>query len=187
MNGLILAGGDSSRMGEDKAMIYYYKDPQYLHLYHLLTDFCSELLVSSKNKYNPYIPVIKDDIKYSNIGPMAGLLTALDYEENTDWIVISVDYPLISKVEIKQLINSKNNFASVFFNPNSTLFEPYLGIYRTGFKNILQDEIQKNNYSLQKILQENSVEKIVPNNLDILKSINTKEEYNYIISKYFNR
>jgi FdhD protein len=181
MNGLILAGGNSSRMGEDKADIIYHEHPQYIDLHRLLSIYCNEVYISTKTKVYDSYRLIYDDKKYGDIGPMAGLLSAFDFEE-TDWLVIAVDYPLIYDIEIEQLIESKDNFASVFFHPSTELFEPFLGIYRSGFKKILNENFNKKNYSLQNILHENDVKKLVPKNINSLKNINTKAEYNLHIS-----
>lgn len=187
MIGLVLAGGNSTRMGEDKAELYYHSQPQYFHLKNLLSPYCSEVFISSKSNSYSCLPMIFDDKKYGEIGPIAGLLTAFDQGENEDILVISVDSPLISDKEIKQLIQSKNNLASVFYNPETNFYEPFLGVYRANFKLILQENFEQNNISLQQILKENNVEKIIPDNLDVIKSINTKAEYNYIILKYFTK
>ena len=39
MNGLVLSGGQSSRMGTDKALIDYHGIPQYAYVYDLLLRF----------------------------------------------------------------------------------------------------------------------------------------------------
>ena len=36
MNGLVLAGGESTRIGMDKAIIDYHGQPKYIHVYKLL-------------------------------------------------------------------------------------------------------------------------------------------------------
>ena len=173
-------------MGHDKAEICYYNTPQYIHLANMLKAFCDDVYISSNSKPYSAFPMLYDDVNYHDIGPLAGILTALDYED-IDWLVIAVDYPLISKLEIEKLVNSQNTLASVFFNSNTNMFEPFLGIYKQEFKAILKDNLKKNNHSLQKILQENKVKKIIPENFDRIKSINTREELNYIKSKYFTK
>ena len=48
MNGLVLSGGQSSRMGRDKALIDYHGLPQYAYVYDLLLGFCDKVFISSK-------------------------------------------------------------------------------------------------------------------------------------------
>ena len=50
MNGLVIAGGNSSRMGTDKAFLQYSKNPQYQEVYSLLEPFCEQTFVSLQNK-----------------------------------------------------------------------------------------------------------------------------------------
>ena len=46
MNGLVIAGGKSTRMQQDKAMIQYHGMPQYQYVYNILQPFCSETFIS---------------------------------------------------------------------------------------------------------------------------------------------
>ena len=50
MNGLVLAGGESTRIGMDKAIIDYHGQPKHIHVYKLLEKCCDQVFVSSKEK-----------------------------------------------------------------------------------------------------------------------------------------
>ena len=57
--GLIIAGGESKRMGFKKAFINYHGVPQLNHLFHLLSKHCEKVFTSCKQvegfdkKFNP--------------------------------------------------------------------------------------------------------------------------------------
>lgn len=175
MNGLVLAGGKSTRMGQDKSLLKYYSVPQYQHVYELLKPFCNEVYISSNtpNKING-LPIIKDAIKYNNIGPMAAILSAFEFKfEN--WLVVAIDYPLLDSKSIQYLVQSSEDcdLASVYYNQVSNFYEPYIGLYRKEIYNIILEEFHNKNYSLQKLLVKHQVNKVYASNLAMLESIDT--------------
>ncbi len=46
MNGIILAGGQSSRMGQPKSLLEYHGKPQYQYAAELLNSFCAQVFIS---------------------------------------------------------------------------------------------------------------------------------------------
>ncbi|MBK8495728.1 MAG: NTP transferase domain-containing protein [Chitinophagaceae bacterium] len=57
--GLVLCGGNSSRMGTDKSMLQYYDKPQRYHVYDMLLPFVKRFLFRAtmyrKTKWKPVI------------------------------------------------------------------------------------------------------------------------------------
>lgn len=170
MNGLVLSGGQSSRMGRDKALIDYHGLPQYAYVYDLLLGFCDEVFISSKENKYP-LPTLLDDSKYENMGPIAGLLTAFDYQE-TDWLVLAIDYPEIAAKDIEKLLAPHSKLAAVYYHPETEFFEPFIGCYRKKFKPFLFADYEQGNTSMQKLLHRTDIHKILPDNLEAIKSIN---------------
>lgn len=175
MNGLILAGGSSSRMGMDKSKLVYHHSHQYQHAFHLLNSYCEEVWISSK-KESFTLPTLVDHPKYSNIGPMAGLLTAFDYKYD-DWLILAVDYPLINHRDIEKLINSKHEIASVYYNEDTQFYEPWIGLYRKAFKQYLFPFYQSGEQSIQKLLRNIQAEKIVSSEVKHIQSVDHYEDF----------
>jgi molybdopterin-guanine dinucleotide biosynthesis protein A len=170
MNGLVLAGGQSSRMGRDKALIDYHGLPQYAYVYELLLGFCDAVFISSRENKYP-LPTLLDNSKYENMGPIAGLLTAFDYQE-TDWLVLAIDYPAIAAKDIEKLLVPHSMLAAVYYNSETKFFEPFIACYRKEFKPFLFAEFELGNTSMQKLLHRADIQKILPENLEAIKSIN---------------
>jgi molybdopterin-guanine dinucleotide biosynthesis protein A len=184
---LILMGGKSSRMQEDKAKIVYHEKAQFEHLYDLLKLFCEDVYLSTNQEYKSF-PFIKDNPEFGEIGPMNGILSGFD-RLKTSLLVIAIDYPLFSEEEIQNLISQrdKNALASVMFNQKSEFFEPFLGIYEFSMFEILKTEIKIGNYSLQAILAKNEVKKVFPLTVNSLRNCNTIEEKNQLILEIHGR
>ena len=114
MNGLILAGGKSQRMGKDKALINYHGQAQQYYLYSLLQPYCQQVFISCRKEQ---IPKYKSEInqnyafiadKYNNIGPLGGLLSAFNFDSRVGWLVIACDMPYINDLAIDYLIKNRN-------------------------------------------------------------------------------
>lgn len=177
LNGLVMAGGKSARMGSDKALLVYHKQPQYQEVYQMLDVFCEQVFVSARKEQQFDRPVIADDAAFENCGPVAGLLSAFKIKD-TAWLLIGVDYPLLETKDIEKLIaeRDENAAATVFFNDNN-FYEPLLGIYEKAFYPLLKSEFETGNTSLQSILRTCNAGKVHPYRSDLLKSIDHFSDY----------
>jgi molybdenum cofactor guanylyltransferase len=182
MKGLVIAGGASLRMQQNKALLQYHGMPQYAFVHALLQPYCSEVLVSV-NAHNAAIalPQLVDTDAYKNHGPMSGLLSAFAYAE-TDWLVCAIDYPLFNETEMQHAMQQLNitSLAHVMHNAKTNFYEPWIGLYRAGIKNTLLQQLANETISMQKILRSIDVQAIAPLNLHSLQSIDTPEQFNLI-------
>ncbi|MDQ6954473.1 MAG: molybdenum cofactor guanylyltransferase [Mariprofundaceae bacterium] len=109
---VVLTGGESQRMGADKAMVLLDGKPLLEHVLENITPLFSQMLVS--------VHTLRPDLKYVQIvddaegrGPMVGIQCALE-EAKTDWVfVIACDMPFVSTVLIQTLANKRESFAAV--------------------------------------------------------------------------
>lgn len=110
---VILAGGQAKRLdGIAKGNI---KIKNHTIIEHLILELkkagLADIAISANNKdpYKQYsLPIIKDE--YVNIGPIAGIVAALEYYKNYDAIItIPCDLPNITHKEITKLKNSFND------------------------------------------------------------------------------
>jgi molybdenum cofactor guanylyltransferase len=181
LTALILMGGKSSRMREDKSRIVYHKQEQFKHLYNLLNNNFMDIYLSVNEEVIGF-NCIKDNPKWGEIGPINGILSGFEKLKKSV-LVVAIDYPLFSFQEIENLISQRDKKAqaSVLFNEKNKFFETFLGIYEFSFFEILLEEIKSGNYSMQNILLKNKVKKVLPLNLNSLRNCNTIEEKNQLI------
>lgn len=182
LNGLVLAGGYSKRMGRDKASLEYHGKPQYSHVYDLLKPFCNEVFISCKTDKGYELPCIYDDKDYLDIGPIAGLLSAF-HSAKTAWLVVGIDYPLFGEREIMNLLEARDieGLATIYYDDETGFYEPFLGIYEAAFYEVLMQEIKEGNYSLQRILQKVGAKRVEAERKDVIKSVDTWKEFKDVI------
>jgi molybdenum cofactor guanylyltransferase len=131
LNGLILAGGKSSRMGYDKSLIEYHSVSQREYLFQLLGNFCDLIYTSCKkseavpNHLNP----LQD--RYTLESPLNGILTAFSTHADVAWLTVPIDMPYIDRPAIEFLINKRDQtkVATCFFDSDGKKPEPLLTIW----------------------------------------------------------
>lgn len=102
--GVVLAGGVSSRMGEDKAQFLFAKQTLLARSVTLLSrQACSAVVVSGHYQDQGFQCI--DDINPS-LGPMGGLHACIDalYEEYDAMFIIPVDMPLLTDIDCQYLL-----------------------------------------------------------------------------------
>ena len=179
---IILAGGKSSRMGKDKALVKIQNNTLTEIVYNNLKDFCSEVIISTNNPDVSVTGVKIVSDKYKNIGPAGGIFSALSvsrYERN---IIISVDSPFVTKDVFEYLIKTDKKNTDVRIVSEKNLLHPLIGIYSKQFSDILLKEIKIGNYKIRDIIKKTSFEIIDVSSKDfynkmLFQNINTEEDY----------
>ena len=94
ISGYVLAGGRSSRMGRDKALLELAGKPLVEHAAIKLRRICSDFAVLSNNlELERFAPLVCD--LHPGCGPMSGLEAALAHASH-DWsLVLPVDVPFV--------------------------------------------------------------------------------------------
>lgn len=179
MYGLILAGGQSSRMGHPKSLISYHGKPQYLFLQELLGHFCEAVYISCKQEQEHWFspcPTLSDNTLYGDIGPMGGVLSAFDVYDGP-WLVVGCDYPYLKAEDLEWLLRWRNPdaMAAVFEHPESKMPEPLIGVYEYGAGARLHAFQADGGQSLRRFLGLEQVEKVAPLSMDCLRSVDGPE------------
>ncbi|MCX6290371.1 MAG: NTP transferase domain-containing protein [Bacteroidetes bacterium] len=181
--GLVLTGGKSSRMGAEKGLLDYHGKPQQFHVYDLLRSFCKQVFISCRADQLLNIPdgyeVITDEPRYSNIGPMAGLLSAHKKFPEASFLVTGCDYPFLTLDHLAELVSARNetNDAICFLNPETNIEEPLIAIYENRSFQALFENFESGKYSLRHFLREVDTKKVVPVSSEFLKSVDDMKSF----------
>ena len=181
--GLILCGGQSARMGEDKSLLDYYGKPQRYFMYDLLQPFCEKVFIScnynQSEEIYPGYKFITDNKKYSGIGPMAALLSAFEKIPAASFFVAGCDYPFVTAKNIRDLIHERTEMADAvcYQHPETDFHEPLISIYENNAYEKLLIRFKEKKYSLQQFLKEANTCNVIPSSTFFLTSVNTMEGY----------
>lgn len=134
--GLVMAGGHSSRMGKDKALLRLGNGPSLLEL------SCSKIaclapvwhVSCARGRSRPGYPCLEDSLE--NFGPLAGILKGLEnaLEHNCHaLLVLACDLPLMTVSLLANLwelyIRTGHKLLAVYQNPESGVLEMQAALY----------------------------------------------------------
>jgi molybdopterin-guanine dinucleotide biosynthesis protein A len=114
MNGLVLAGGRSTRMGRDKAALVYpavSSLPVAVRLHGLLSSVCDRVLLSMRTGQKGFSGLERVDDS-GELGPAGGLLAAFGVDARAPWLVVACDYPYANEVAVRHLAYHGGAFLS---------------------------------------------------------------------------
>ncbi|HQW56162.1 MAG TPA: molybdenum cofactor guanylyltransferase [Saprospiraceae bacterium] len=177
LHGLILAGGQSSRMGTDKALLSVREKAAYLLIKEQLRPYCNEIFISCRSTQEKLFPteyLIRD--AYTDIGPMAGILSAMESHPQVDWLVVATDMLLVDSELLDRLFASFTSTDSVFFTEQNFV-EPLCGIYHHSIYDELKAAYHTCQYSLSKLLRVSPHVCLLAANTHTLKSFNEPAEF----------
>ena len=178
INGLVLAGGKSSRMGRDKSLLKIHAQPQRSHMFNLLKGFCAEVYLSCKeatdipSELNP----IADEFQIDS--PLNGILSAFTNHPDTAWLTVAVDMPLVDASTIEALIRHRdpNKIATCFRDSDGHKPEPLLTLWEPRAFPLLLSFHEQGNISPRQFLMENNIQLLTAPDGKVLVNVNSEEE-----------
>ena len=173
--GLVLAGGESRRMGSDKALIPIQGKPAFLYFAELLTPFCETVYVSCRTAQqltledDPTIVGLFDRPAHAVRGPMSGILSYLSHStdnQSTDnqpinhpdgLLVLGCDYRNMTEEVLSTLVavGQSQNRICCYQNHLTQFIEPLVAYYPTETLKKLP-AFAKENTSLRAFVQSNN-------------------------------
>ena len=177
---LLLTGGKSTRMGQDKAFLKYRGISQLQYMYDLLTPV-GEVKISCRDK--AVYPGFEDSVyledRYHGLGPLGGILTAISEDAKSAWLVAAVDLPYVDSEALTYLTENRNPFkAATAYKSNFKDFpEPLLTIYEPHSRHRIFKFMGQGYSCPRKVLINSSVEILEQQDPRWLDNANTPEEF----------
>ncbi|WP_281614717.1 NTP transferase domain-containing protein [Flammeovirga sp. SubArs3] len=185
LKGLVLTGGKSTRMGEDKSVLNYHGQPQWKYAKELLEKYCSEVHVSVASESDTYQEASQIADKFIGLGPMGGILSAFQNDPNAAWLVIACDLPLLSEHSLDQLVSNRNSnkVATSFKSPTMDFPEPLICIWEPKAYGTLLEYLSWGYSCPRKALINSDIELLIADKEEEMVNANTKEDFNEIKAK----
>jgi molybdopterin-guanine dinucleotide biosynthesis protein A len=180
--GLLLAGGRSRRMGQDKARLEYAGRTQLERGLELLESFCEETFLSIRRDQRAPDGVVALPDNYPDAGPLGGIVTGFDFRADVSWFVIACDLPFLDRRTLSVLVSQRDRedrAVYAYASAHDGLPEPLCAIYEPVFAETLRRNLAKHHYCPRRILREEAVPLLnLPESArDSLDNINTPEEF----------
>lgn len=178
ITGIILSGGKSTRMGEDKGLIKI-KGKTFVELViDAITPLVDKvLIISNYSVYDQFgCQRIKDAI--NNSGPLAGLYTGLKHSESDYNLVLSCDIPLIKTHILKKIVSVNYNNYDVVQVQSGEKTMPLIALYKKQCQALCLQLLNKNEKRLKVLVSQLNTKTIILDSkyMNCVKNINTQED-----------
>lgn len=177
VNGLILVGGKSERMGKDKAQLDFHGKPQQEFLYNLFKESHFHVYFSTRNGQTiPGFDCIQDT--FTGLGPFGAICSAFQKDPNKAWLVVATDLPFIDKSVLELLLQKRNpkKIATAFKGIDKDFPEPLITLWEPKSYPVLLQYLALGVSCPRKVLINNEVEIIDIDNR-FITNVNTPDEY----------
>jgi molybdopterin-guanine dinucleotide biosynthesis protein A len=186
LSGTVLAGGKSSRLGTDKALLKFNSHTLLQHAISLIEPYCSVVRISGDNsEYEVFGRSLVSD-KYPGCGPIGGIYSSLVAAE-TDWnLFVSVDVPYINSSLLTKLLENLSDDDCVV--PKHELgVEPLIALYSRKAIPLIEHLIKNGEYKVSNLLSELNTKFVDCNDLvrqypNLFFNLNRMEDYQIVLT-----
>ncbi|MDB5090167.1 MAG: Molybdopterin-guanine dinucleotide biosynthesis protein [Mucilaginibacter sp.] len=180
INGLVLAGGKSQRMGFDKGAVNWHGKEQRYYMADLLKSLCNNVFIScradQKNEINSNYQSLADT--FTDLGPYGAILSAFREKPDSAWLVIACDLPLMDEEALKYLVENRNAsaVATAYQSPANEFPEPLITIWEPKSYPLLLSFLAQGYSCPRKVLINSDVTLLDAVNPEALTNVNTPDE-----------
>lgn len=177
--GLVLAGGDSRRMGRDKGTLVLHGVPQAERQWRLLDSVCERAFVSvnaAQASREPYrgLPLVIDEGERQ--GPITGLLTAANAHPDVAWLALAVDMPFVDEALLRELITARDPSREATAFQHDGMIEPLCAIWEPSSLALLRRELCEGRASPRRFLEAQAIALAPLRAAELLRSVNAPDD-----------
>jgi len=173
-----MAGGQSSRMKRDKALLPFGNYESLAeYQYQRLLPYFDKIYISAKsNKFNFSVEIIEDC--YANSSPLVALVSVFEtLKEVEEVFILSVDAPFVTSKTIEKLYTEIENESAVIIAESPNGVEPLCGIYRRTILNQAKVFLKEDNHRLQALLKTLPIQSVKIDDKKEFMNLNHPFEY----------
>ncbi|MFT4754107.1 MAG: molybdopterin-guanine dinucleotide biosynthesis protein A [Salibacteraceae bacterium] len=181
---IILAGGQSARMGTDKGLLSVQGVSFIQKLVKKANSFCGQTLISvGKHNQEAYANLNVDLVVDENakMGPIGGIVSALKRVKTPWFMLISVDSPWVSEVAMSALWQAKKGFDGVLLASPYNV-HPLVGVYHRKTFLIWETALKEGNLRVMSVIAKLNVNTV---SQDVV-NINTREDFKAMNTEGWN-
>ncbi len=189
ITGIVLAGGRSSRMGEDKSLMRLNGKTLIEYSIDALRPICEKVIISSNNPNYDFTGCEVWPDELPDQAPIIGIYSCLKRSETELNIILSCDIPLMSASMIGFLLAKSADYDITVPVHDNGQIEPLCGVYKKSSLAILKEFIESGNFRLNDCIRSASYQFIpvdaqIPcNTPNLFLNINTPSDFGYLLSE----
>ncbi|HEY0246491.1 MAG TPA: NTP transferase domain-containing protein [Mucilaginibacter sp.] len=177
LNGLVLAGGKSVRMGLDKGLINWHGKEQRYYVADQLKGFCNEVFISCRADQQAEISdsyaTIQDT--FIGLGPFGAILSAFRQNPDQALLVVACDLPLLNADTLQHLTANRNisTIATAYKSSFDDFPEPLITIWEPKSYPVLLAFLAQGYSCPRKVLINSDIALLNAPEPDALTNVNT--------------
>lgn len=159
MSGIILAGGGSRRMGQDKALLLYEGEALALRAARMLGTLCDDLVLASGDGLRLAglgLSQVADAVADS--GPLGGIVAGLEVARHPLVAVVAVDMPDLSVAVLGDLAGRWNGRSPAVVPRVGERLEPLHAVYARASAADLRASLEAGERSVHRVLEKLGVQ-----------------------------
>ncbi len=184
LNGLILAGGQSMRMGYDKGVINWFGKEQRYYMADMLKEYCDDVFISCRPEQKQEIDTTYNTLPdtFTGLGPFGAILSAFRENPNSAWLVVACDMPLLDTNALQFLLANRNtsSIATAYENNTDGFPEPLITIWEPKSYPVLLAFLAQGYSCPRKVLINSDTTLLKPLDAETLTNVNTPEDFEKI-------
>ena len=155
ITGVILAGGQSRRMGFNKAEAEMHGESMLIRMIDKLKDLTPTIVVSSGAVNYPNIPWPQIPDEYADCGPLGGIYSVLKVSNTSLNLVVSCDIPLVSISLLKYIVASAEESDAIITVPVDQDGQIHLtcAVYRKEVLPFLENQLHVHAFKMKDLLE----------------------------------
>jgi molybdopterin-guanine dinucleotide biosynthesis protein A len=180
----VLAGGRSSRMGSDKAMLEFGGVTLLERALQTGRAIAEKVyIVGPRERYGQFGAVVEDI--HTNCGPLGGIHAALSATTTDLNLMLSVDMPLMTASFLKWLVRQAQAAPELIVVPDALGgLQPLCAIYRGQARAAAEEALKRGDYKISHLFMAVPTRCVTEQQIiaagfspDIFRNVNTSEEY----------
>jgi molybdopterin-guanine dinucleotide biosynthesis protein A len=179
----VLAGGQSTRMGSDKAFLEFRGQPLISRALALAKSVSSGVrILGSPEKFRAYGMVVEDE--FPNHGPLGGIHAALRCSTAELNLILAVDMPFVEIRFLEYLLHRANRHSAIVTVPRAGGgWQPLCSVYRRPFAELAHTALQRGHNKIDPLFEQTEICVIEEHDLDregfsaeMFRNLNTPED-----------
>ena len=179
ISGFVLAGGESRRMGQNKALLLYYGAPLLERVASQVRQAAGSVtILGDPQIYAAFgMPIVPDF--HRNCGPIGGLHAALTSMNTERCLLVACDLPNISAEFLRQLVDHSSETLCVAAEEADGL-QPLCAVYHRDCLPAVEACIAEGQFRMRTLASRMNA-KGIPVDASLMRNVNTPEQWRQVV------